>query len=796
MTMEKTMSRLEANDKKPLKETEPTATAADVDRTMRNQKQDLYEKYISELQTGPDVYSNSPSPAEIKEPVFTHEVMMGGNMSSVPIELEVENTAPQEGQVFVLNEVPEPAPLLVEVAPEQQSEPEPVSTPTEEVQEPAPYVDYFAVGLKKETEPEAVQPSVEAPVQAPVQVQAPVEAPVKEPVIAPAETIPVVPAPVAEAVKGADTTPEDVIPEDVVAEVASTLKRADFVKQQEEAWGANDDIKPEDVPEGEMTYEQYLAQRPVAEEGDFYHHNNRVYNAVRTAPMKNKKAIYEDKLNASSSAEYYDRSLVEANQTDAIDDATKEGEFKNESNDRILRTNVEGEFLVEKDARLRGLLSVGEELLALYNSELTGEEFEKKIRPQLEATQATYDNLYELYENKGLDNRALWYIQDKTGARVEDPEFIPVEGSAFINGEKVAILNSVETSGGKKVYTIEKTDGSVEAVYSDEVTFKREFEKYEVPEVEVPVLVTEAVSVPAPEAAAEVSEQSQEEENIEVEPEEKLSRFERLKKWSSKERKKFKEFGGKAYWNAQWSNATSVLSNRKMYDTMSPEEEQLQKLKNRRNIMLGFTVLTIAGAAARTMGLGDVISHTVGSAFDGLGSNSLGHVPGPGQMGGPEIGHADGLTADFIPHAPGAADNADSVQLFPGVEVGADVAPQPVIGNADGGAGAGGFEAVTQPEIGHADGGADFVPDASDGGGYEAVSFNVDNPAFNIPSGGGGLELFHELGLSDEQWKQHAPELLQQFPDVLYAENGDIRLLNEGLQPLDFRQAVVAITNR
>ena len=42
MTMEKTMSRPEANDKKPLKETEPTATAADVDRTMRNQKQDLY----------------------------------------------------------------------------------------------------------------------------------------------------------------------------------------------------------------------------------------------------------------------------------------------------------------------------------------------------------------------------------------------------------------------------------------------------------------------------------------------------------------------------------------------------------------------------------------------------------------------------------------------------------------------------------------------------------------------------------------------------------------------------------
>jgi len=816
MTMEKTMSRLEANDKKPLKETEPTATAADVDRTMRNQKQDLYEKYISELQTGPDVYSNSPSPAEIKEPVFTHEVMMGGNMSSVPIELEVENTAPQEGQVFVLNEVPEPAPLLVEVAPEQQSEPEPVSTPTEEVQEPAPYIDHFAVGLKKETEPEAAQPLVEAPVQAPVQVQAPVEAPVKEPVVAPAEIIPVVPVPVAEVAKDAGTTPEDVIPEDVVAEVASTLKRADFVKQQEEAWGANDDIKAEDVPEGEMTYEQYLAQRPVAEEGDFYHHNNRVYNAVPTAPMKNKKAIYEDKLNASSSAEYYERSLTEANQTDAIDDATKEGEFKNESNDRILRTNVEGEFLVEKDARLRGLLSVGEELLTLYNSELTGEEFEKKIRPQLEATQATYDNLYELYENKGLDNRALWYIQDKTGARVEDPEFIPVEGSAFINGEKVDILNLVETSGGKKVYTIEKADGSVEAVYSDEVTFKREFEKYEAPEGEVPVPVTEAVS----ESEAEVPEQSQEQESPEVEPEEKLSRFERTKKWLSKEGDKLNEFGirayGMAYIGNLWNKPKNWLTSRHIdEEKMTPEMIQTQKGINRRHNAIGFAALVGLALTARGIGLIDDLTHgdfIASLQLPDIDTKSLNHGPGHIEVGNADGGAGfDGSGDTFVPHAPAAAENADLVQMHPGVEGGADTAPvmeignadggagahtQPEVGNADGGAGAGGYEAVTQPEIGHADGGADFVPDASDGGGYEAVSFNVDNPAFNIPSGGGGLELFHELGLSDEQWKQHAPELLQQFPDVLYAENGDIRLLNEGLQPLDFRQAVVAITNR
>lgn len=736
MEMTRTMSRPESNDKKPSNERMPTATMADIGRAMRLKKQEMREKYISELQTGPDVYARSPSPAEIKQPVFTHELAMD-DMTLAPVELATENTAPQESQVFVLDEAPEPAPNVDYFAVGLNNEPKDAQPLAEE--EPAPNLELEVPTVTPEEQPAAEAVVETEALEVPAQVQAPVEAPVKEPVVAPAETIPVVPVVAAEVTKDADTIPEDVIPEDVVAEVASTLKRADFVKQQEEAWGANDDIKPEDIPEGEMTYEQYLAQRPVAQEGDSYHENGRVHDAT-TGKFANKEA-YVTKLE-NSTEEYDQKNQTELNRADVIDDAVKENEIKDESNDKIIRTNVEGEFLVEKDARLRGLLGVGNELLALYNSKLTGEEFEKTIRPALEEKQAIYDDLYELYENKGLDNRALWYIQDKTGARVEDPEFVPVEGSAYINGEKVDILDFVETSDGKKAYTIEKADGSIEAVYSDEVAFKREFEKYEAPEVE---------------------------------PEENLSRFERVKKWFGKERKKIQEFHGKAYFGTQWTNALSVLSRRKMYDTMSPEQEQLQKLKNRRNLMLGFTVLTIAGAAARTMGLGDVISHTLGSAFDGFGSNGLGHNPGPGQMGGPEIGHADGLTADFIPHAPAAADNADLVPMRPGIEGGADVAPL--------------------PEIGHADGGADFVPDGSDGGGYETGSFNVDNPAFNIPSGGGGLELFHELGLGNDQWTQHAPELLQQFPDVLYIENGDIRFVNEGFQPLEFRQAVAAITN-
>jgi hypothetical protein len=502
----------------------------------------------------------------------------------------------------------------------------------------------------------------------------------------------------------------DSIPEEVVAEVASTLKRADFVKQQEDLWGANDEIKAEDVPEGEMTYEEYLAQRPSAESGDSYHHNGRVYNAAPGGPTSDKKAIYEAKLENSSADEHYEKLEAQA----AIPEASKENETKDSIYDTIIRTNVEGEFLVQNDVRLRGLLSLAEEVLALHNSKATGEDFEKNVKPVLEEKQANYDALYEYYQEKGLDSRALNFIADKTGS-LEDPDFIPVKGSPYLNGEKVDILDFTETPDGKKAYTIEKADGSIEAVYTDEVTFQREFDAYEARDEDALDEETPAEQAP-------------------VEPE--LSRLEKIKQTSGKELSKLLEFGGLAYIGDLWSKPGNWLTQRRIDKGMSSDEIEAQKNRNRRNGLLGLgaiIVVGVAGAVAQRYGV-------------------------------------DLNTDMFANLSPDTLDTSAATE-----------AASPIL----------------EGEIGHADGAGDIDPSTltmnSGDLGPEAV--NIENPAYNIPEGGTGLGLFHDLGFSDDQWRQHADELANRFPQSFYREGSDVRLVNSGTLPVEVRQAIEAFRN-
>lgn len=492
------------------------------------------------------------------------------------------------------------------------------------------------------------------------------------------------------------TTQNPNIPDAVVDAVASTLKRADLVKQQEDLWGANDTVKAEDVPEGELTYEQYLAQRPVAKEGDMYHEGGRIHDAT-TGSFANKEA-YTAKLENSSAPEHYQKLEVQSNRDTAFDEASAENETKNKDYDEIIRDITEGEFLVQKEVRLRALLAVGEELLTLYNSKLTGEEFEKTIRPKLEEKKAIYEDLYNLYEeNDALDNRALQYIEAKTNARVDDPDFIPIEGSAYFNGDKVKILDFIENPDGTKAYTIEKADGSIEAIYTSDVTFKREFEPYEAPE------------------------------------EEKLSRFERAKKWFGKEGRKIQEFGGWAYLGGLWNSSNNWLTNRHIdEETMTPEQVQAQKLINRRHNMLGLAAGVVVGMLAQRTGVAIFDSLTPPSAHTvdalGLGGNGYNH-PAPTV----EIGHADGGTADgseFVPHLP-----------------------------------------------------------ASNEG------LGVDNPAYNIADNGGGQELFGKLNMSATQWEQHAQELLDSFPDTFYPDGTEVRIASEGVLPIEVRNAIEEIRN-
>jgi hypothetical protein len=404
----------------------------------------------------------------------------------------------------------------------------------------------------------------------------------------------------AEAVSSEVVEPsEDSIPADVVAEVASKVSRKEFVAQQEDIFGANDNVETETVPEGELTYAQYLAMRPAAQEGDTYRTNGQVRDAV--SGNFSKKADHEAKVENYKPDVYY-KELSKSSLADMVyDEAAAENEVKDRDYETLIRDNKEGELLVRKDPRLRGLLSVGEDLLALHNSTARGSEFEETVKPDLEAKQAIFDTLYKVYADSDIDERALWYIDDKTSARVEDPDFIPIEGSAYLKGDKVTIIDFVETDDGQKAYTVEKQDGTVTAVTAEEVSFKREFE---------PAVKAEAAEQPEVSELVEADTQEDVEatEADDEKSEKKQSRFERAKKWFGIEGRKWQEFGGKVYmghaWNAGFSNAVSAphkWMSRHISEETLTDDIEAQKHKNRRNLLIGAGAVLVVGLIAKQL---------------------------------------------------------------------------------------------------------------------------------------------------------------------------------------------------
>jgi hypothetical protein len=337
--------------------------------------------------------------------------------------------------------------------------------------------------------------------------------------------------------QSANQTPEK-------ADETAPLSRKDFVKQQNELWGAYDDVKAEDVPEGELTYDQYLAQRPVAQKGDSYHMNGKARDAVSGNFMEEVK--YENAVATTNNVEHYEKL----------------------ADDEILRNKAEGKLLVESDPRLKDLLSIGEEMRSLYGKKAESEDFENEVKPQFDAKKEAFDVLRQHYQDKGLDERALDYIYDKTAFEIDNPgAAAPVEGSPYLNGEKVTILEYVEQPKGQRsAYTIEKADGSIEAVYTDEVSFKREF--------------------------------AQPENSTEVEPaeEEELSKFDRAKKWFEGGVKKLQAYAGNVYWGTTWNQPGTWFAERGITEGMSFEEVQKQKLKNRTNSILGRTAAVVVAA--------------------------------------------------------------------------------------------------------------------------------------------------------------------------------------------------------
>jgi|GEM_PF-6562451 len=519
----------------------------------------------------------------------------------------------------------------------------------------------------------------------------------------------------------ANEKPED-IPADVVNEVAAHMKRSDFVKQQEDLFGKNDKIKPEDVPEGEITNKKYLEQRPVAEEGDTYRITNAkghvtVLDAV-TGDFA-QKTRHETKLEDSSADEYYAKLETQANRDAVFEEATAENNLVKTGEADVIRSNIEGKFLVEKDARLRGLLSLGKDVRALYDSKLTGEEFEENIKPELEEKNAIYNDLFRLYKSQDIDPRALGYIDHETTAIYDDPSFTAIEGSAFIDGKKVDILDFTETPDGKKAYTIEREDGSIEAVYTDEVTFNREYETYEAPEVEEP------------------------------EAEVELSRFDRVKKWFGKQGNKFREAAGLDYFNRKWHDANNWLTTHRLDPNETPEGAEARKYINRRHILMG-------GAA--------VLALTLVAKYAGMDHGGTGQ-----------------FVASIFDNTPDTTPDVDVISNVSGDQYAS-------INAIEHAAGQGG-----EPQFDLAIPGYDASLDLG--------AMNIDNEAYNIPSGGSITDVFNgvfgDSGVASEKMKQHALELAGQYPDTFYVDpiKGDVRINDSGWLPADVRTTIEGYKN-
>jgi hypothetical protein len=340
----------------------------------------------------------------------------------------------------------------------------------------------------------------------------------------------------------------------------------EFVKQQEELWGAKDTIKPEDVPEGELTYEQYLARRPKLQEGDAFHTGDRVFGMVdgRVRPVK--RQGYENSLEAQSQDAYYDQS----------------NETHYEATSETIRRDIEGEVIVGKSEQLSALLALGNEITSLKTSDETLSDETKKA---IEVKSQMFDDLKGLYESKGLDPRGFAYIDARlNGSSAETPK-----GYASRNGERVTITD-VTLVDGETAYEIENGDGSIEAdVRANHIDF--------------------------------------EQERPDVEWKEGIG--ERVKKWFGKQKEYLRQYGGRAYMGHLFTSALDKVNsgvdkaaetraagwaanilNFRIKEGMSEEEKDKIRNQNRRGVVLGAGILAVAAIGAGVgIGIGSALSH-------------------------------------------------------------------------------------------------------------------------------------------------------------------------------------------
>ena len=202
-------------------------------------------------------------------------------------------------------------------------------------------------------------------------------------------------------------------------------------------------------------------------------------------------------------------------------------------------------------------------------------------------------------------------------------------------------------------------------------------------------------------------------------------KVESVKKWFSGAREKY----GVHYWNAKWMAAKEFMGTAKesvlnygVTETMIPFEQEERRKKNRRNVMIGGSVLAVLAIGAGLVRIEEA--------------------------------------AEAAANAPAGLDHADQMK-------------DTLLANR-----------AQEIPVG---GGAEQVPVA------DAFVPNVE-PAYNIPDGKGGLDLFSKLNLSPDVWHANEGILLQNFPDDFYLEPGrGVLITNPGFLSPEAQQFIESL---
>lgn len=366
-------------------------------------------------------------------------------------------------------------------------------------------------------------------------------------------------------------------------------KRKEDILNGAESFGMYDeDVTP---AEGELTFEEYAAQRPA--EG-----------IVRNG----------DNFQDAQSGKFATQEAYEAQKGDIQDHYDQLGGLVNTGEYQIPNYEDMGVVQLAKEAskaRALGDRAGEEEIRVAVEHHLTMDamkddsETPEEAQARFEAEVARYDSLVERFENLSATAKpeqvtSQVVAEAASTEGVDEADGVNVEASA----EPAATDFFVNTEGEVVLAGESQTTPEDDPVKGKELVV---FEGEDSSETSDAIETSEAPD------SSETSEETEEKE---------VSRFDRVKNWFKKERQSHQEHGGAIYWANKWERAQrgfdDKVLNHGVTSEMSDEEVEHKRKRNRVALIAGASVLAVAAVAG--IGLyayNDMVSADQIPSFDG-----------------------------------------------------------------------------------------------------------------------------------------------------------------------------------